>query len=266
MLIVGELINTSRKAVESAVAASDAAVIQEIAQAQDKKGADYLDINCGTFVNDEAARMQWLVETVQKVSKKPLCIDSPSARVLEKGLTAITHGRPMINSITAEERRFAEILPLVLKYQAKVVALCMDDEGIPTTDKKRFAIAEKLITELMAAGLAADDIYLDPLVQPVATDALAGKAVLDTIYAIKKGYPQVHCICGLSNISFGLPNRALLNRTFMVQTMTAGMDAYIANPTDDQLMGLLYAADTLLGNDDFCLKYLKAHRKGLYER
>jgi cobalamin-dependent methionine synthase I len=239
--------------------------IQEIAVAQAQNGADYLDINCGTFVNDEKEKMEWLVSTVQQVTDKPLCIDSPSAIVLEAGLSACKNGKPMINSITAEKDRFADVLPLVIKYRAKLIALCMDDSGIPQTAEARFKIAEQLISNLTAAGMKQDDIYLDPLVQPIATASDAGLAVLDTVTAIKNKYPQVHCICGLSNISFGLPNRPLLNRTFMIQTMARGMDSYILNPTDNKLMGLVYASNALLGNDNFCTKYLKAHRKGLYQ-
>ncbi|MGI5892192.1 MAG: methyltetrahydrofolate cobalamin methyltransferase [Bacillota bacterium] len=265
MLIVGELINSSRKSIRPLIEEANVRAIQEIALSQVSKGADYLDINCGTFVNDEKEKMLWLIDTVQQVTDKPLCVDSPSAIVLEAGLEACCNGKPMINSITAEKERFAQILPLALKYQAKLVALCMDDSGIPVTPAARFAIAEQLITDLTAADIAQDDIYLDPLVQPIATGNMAGMAVLDTISAIKSKYPAVHCICGLSNISFGLPNRALLNGTFLVQTMTRGMDAYILNPTDNKLMGLFYASNALLGNDNFCTKYLKAHRQGLYK-
>ncbi len=265
MLIVGELINSSRKAIKPLIEAKDAASIQEIALLQVQTGADYLDINCGTFVDEEKEKMAWLIDVVQQVTDKPLCVDSPSAEVLKIGLAAYKNGQPLINSITAEKERFSQILPLALQYKAKLVALCMDDDGIPLTPQKRFATAEKLIGDLTAAGMDQDDIYLDPLVQPIATSGEAGMAVLETISAIKAKYPAVHCICGLSNISFGLPNRALLNSTFLVQTMSRGMDAYILNPTDKKLMGLLYASNALLGNDNFCTKYLKAHRQGLYK-
>ncbi len=264
MLIVGELINTSRKLIKEAVDAEDAAYIQQIARGQVEAGADYVDINCGTKVYNEPETMQWLVETVQAVVSAPLCIDTPNPRAMEFGLSLAQNGQPMINSITAEKERFQTILPLVLKHKAKVVALCMDDSGMPETANDRKGIVRRLVADLTANGIPEDDIYLDPLVKPVSTSDGAGLEVLETVSFIRDEFPEVHTICGLSNISFGLPNRQVLNRLFMVQTMTAGMDAYILDPLDKTIMGFVYASQALLGKDPFCGQYLAAHRKGLY--
>lgn len=267
MLIVGELINSSRKAIKEAIENYDAETIKDVAKAQADGGADYIDINCGTFVQDEEKRSRFLIDTVREVTDLPLCLDSPDPKVLEAGLMAAGgQKQPMINSITWEKERFAAILPLVLQYKAKIIALCMGDGGIPQTASERVEIAKQLVAALTDAGVAEDDIYLDPLVQPVSSADNAGIQTLDTISGIKNIFPDVHCICGLSNISFGLPNRKLLNRIFLVQAMSRGMDAYILNPTDVDLMGTLYASNALLGRDRFCGKYLKAHRKGLYEK
>ena len=238
MLIVGELINTSRKLVKAAVDAEDAAYIQQIARGQVEAGADYVDINCGTKVYNEPETMQWLVETVQAVVSAPLCIDTPNPRAMEVGLSLAQNGQPMINSITAEKERFQTILPLVLKHKAKVVALCMDDSGMPETANDRKGIVRRLVADLTANGIPEDDIYLDPLVKPVSTSDGAGLEVLETVSFIRDEFPEVHTICGLSNISFGLPNRQVLNRLFMVQTMTAGMDAYILDPLDQNNHGV----------------------------
>lgn len=265
MLIVGELINTSRKAIKPAVETRDAAFIKEMAQKQVDAGADYVDVNCGTMVFDEEETMAWLVETVQSQVSAPLCLDSPNPKALEKGLTLVKNGQPMINSITGEKERFATILPLVLKYKAKIVGLCMDDSGMPETAADRLKIADKLIHDMVAAGVPEDDIYLDPLVHPVSTGDKAGLEVLETIHSIKQKYPKVHGICGLSNISYGLPNRKILNQAFMIQTMAMGMDGYILDPLDKTMMGFVYASQALLGQDEFCMNYLTAHRKGLYE-
>jgi 5-methyltetrahydrofolate--homocysteine methyltransferase len=265
MLIVGELINTSRKAIKPAVETRDAAFIKEMAQKQVDAGADYVDVNCGTMVFDEEETMAWLVETVQSQVSAPLCLDSPNPKALEMGLSLVKNGQPMINSITGEKERFATILPLVLKYKAKIVGLCMDDSGMPETAADRLRIATQLVTDMVAAGVPEDDIYLDPLVHPVSTGDKAGLEVLETIHGIKQKYPKVHGICGLSNISYGLPNRKILNQAFMIQTMAMGMDGYILDPMDKAMMGFVYASQALLGQDEFCMKYLTAHRKGLYE-
>lgn len=265
MLIVGELINTSRKAIKPAVESRDAGFIQDLAQKQIDAGANYVDVNCGTMVFNEVETMAWLVETIQEKVTAPLCIDSPNHKAIEVGLSLAKNGQSMINSITAEKERFSNILPMVLKYKTKIVALCMDDSGMPETAEDRLKIAFKLVAELTAAGVPEDDIYLDPLVKPVSTGDNAGLEVLETIYGIKAKYPKVHGICGLSNVSFGLPNRKTLNHVFMIQTMTMGMDGYILDPLDKAMMGFLHASKALLGKDTFCMEYLMAHRKGLYE-
>lgn len=265
MLIVGELINTSRKDIKPAVESKDAAYIQKIAKEQVEAGADYIDVNCGTQVFNEPEVMEWLVKTVQEAVDAPLCIDSPNPKALEVGLALTKTKKPMVNSITAEKERFEVILPLVQKYNAKVVALCMDDSGMPETAEDRIVIVDKLVKDLTSNGIAEDDIYLDPLVKPVSTGDKAGLEVLETVRYIRENYPKVHAICGLSNISYGLPNRKVLNQTFMIQTMTMGMDAYILNPLDKKMMGFIYSSMALLGQDPFCGKYLTAHRNGLYE-
>ena len=209
--------------------------------------------------------MAWLVQTVQEVTDLPLSIDTPDTNVLARGLSLCKNGQPFVNSITAEKDRFAATLPLVAQYHAKVVALCMDDNGMPTTKEERVDIATRLINGLTQGGVPLEDIYIDPLVKPISTADQAGRDVLNTITVIKEAFPTVNFISGLSNISFGLPNRKWINRAFMVQTMTAGMNGYILNPTDQVMMAMLYASDALLGNDPFCGRFIAAHRKGLYE-
>jgi 5-methyltetrahydrofolate--homocysteine methyltransferase len=265
VVIVGELINTSRKAIGEAVDKKDAQYIQKIAKAQADAGANYIDVNCGNKVFDEIENMQWLVNTIQEAVQVPLCIDSPNPKALEAGLRLVKYGTPMINSITDEGSRFNEIIPLVQKYKTKIVALCMDDRGMPETAADRMKVVASLYRKLIAADVKADDIYFDPLVKPVSSVGTAGVEVLETIKLITMQYPGVHFMCGLSNISYGLPNRKFLNRLFVAQTMTLGMDGYILNPDDKGMMAIIYAAKTLLGQDDYCMGYLGAHRKGFYE-
>jgi len=265
MLIIGELINTSRKVVKPAVEQRDAVFIQELAKKQVESGAHYVDVNCGTMVHDEVETMEWLVRTIQEAVSAPLCIDTPRTEAMEAGLAAVKNGQPMVNSITAEKERYVAVLPLVLKYKAKVIALCMDDTGVPTSAEQRITIVKKLVGDLTAAGVPEDDIYLDPLVTPISTGDNCGNDVLDTVRFIRKEFLLVHAACGLSNVSYGLPNRKILNQAFMIQTMDAGMDAYILDPLDKAMMGFVYASQALLGQDSFCVQYLTAHRKGLYD-
>lgn len=265
MLIVGELINTSRKAINEVVENRDAEYIKKIAREQLEAGADYIDVNCGTQVFDEVETMEWLVNTVQEAVEAPLCLDSPNPKAIEAGLALVKFGQPMINSITGETERFEQILPLVQKYKAKIVALCMDDNGMPNTAEERMAVVRVLHEKLTDAGVPEEDIYFDPLVKPISVANNAGLEVLETVRLITKEYPNVHKVCGLSNISYGLPNRKVLNRLFVVQTMTMGMDGYILNPLDKTMMGFVHASKALLGQDPFCIGYLTAHRNGVYD-
>jgi len=144
VLIVGELINTSRKAIKEAVDKQDAEYIKNIAKEQFEAGANYIDVNCGTMVNNEVEIMEWLVNNIQEAVEAPLCIDSPNPKALEAGLALCKYGQPMINSISDDKERFDNVLPLVLKYKAKVVALCMDDTGMPETSEDRMRVVKSL--------------------------------------------------------------------------------------------------------------------------
>ncbi|WP_258358565.1 methyltetrahydrofolate cobalamin methyltransferase [Moorella sulfitireducens (nom. illeg.)] len=261
MLVVGELINSSRKAVAQAIAGRNKEYIQELARKQVEAGAHIIDVNCGTSIGEEDKVMTWLVTSVQEVVDVPLCIDSPSAEALAAGL-AVHKGQAMINSITAEKERWQEVLPLVQKYKAKVIALCMDDGGMPESVEDRLRVAGKLVPGLLEAGIPEDDIYLDPLIKPLGVNSRYGVEALEAVAALKEKYPKVHTICGLSNVSFGLPERRLLNRAFMVMCLTRGMDAFILDPLDTLLIGLLKAATALAGQDEYCLEYIAAARAG----
>jgi 5-methyltetrahydrofolate--homocysteine methyltransferase len=146
--------------------------------------------------------------------------------------------------------------------KSKVVALCMSDEGMPETADQRMAIADKLVNGLVQKGVPIGDIYVDPLVQPVATNTSFGVEFLEAIGRITRAFPGVHTMCGLSNISFGLPERKFVNQTFMVMAICRGLDGAIVNPLDQRMMGCIVTAETLMGRDAYCMNYLKAFRAG----
>ena len=260
MLIVGELINTSRKNIEPAVASKDRAFIADVAKRQVEAGAAFVDVNAGTFVDEEVNLLPWLVQVVQEETNSPCSIDSANPKAIEAAL-AVHKGKAMVNSITLEKARYEGIVPLVAKYGCSVVALCMDENGIPETAQDRIRIAKTLVQRLTSDGVNRGDIYLDPLVQPVSTNSRNGVTVLETIRGITEEL-GANCICGLSNVSYGLPIRPLINRTFLVLAMGAGLGAAIINPLDKKLMALLKAAEALLNRDAFCKQYLTAYRKG----
>ncbi|GAI64561.1 unnamed protein product, partial [marine sediment metagenome] len=205
----------------------------------------------------------WLVKTVQEVVDVPLCIDSPNAEEIEKGLEVHNwdKGKALINSITGEKEKIDRLLPTIIKYKCAVVALVMDERGIPDNSKTRVEIAEKLIKVLTDVGVPLKDIFIDPLVVPIGTNDKNGMITMETIRSIKEAHPEVKIVTGLSNISFGLPERKLINQVFMVLTMGCGMDAAIIDSTDKRMMAITKTATTLLGEDNFCSEYIQAFRE-----
>lgn len=260
MLIIGERINTSRKKIDTAVGSKDVKVIQDESRAQVEAGAQMLEVNCGTRVATEADDMAWLVETVQGAVEVPLSIDSPNHKAIEAGL-AVHKGRALVNSVTAEDVRVKGILPLVKKYNSRLCALLMDEKGMPQTSEEGLAIAKKIMGLVTEYGIKEEDLYLDPLVRPVSTGPKQVGEVLRTLRSIGS-WGRVKRIVGLSNISFGLPRRPLINRTFLAMALEAGLDAAIIDPTDPQMIATLKASRAILSKDEYCLEYIAAHREG----
>jgi len=263
MLIVGELINASRKSVREIIENQDAQGIAKLARDQKENGAHYIDVNAGVFVGREPELLKWLVAAVQGAVDAPCCIDSPDPKAIEAAL-AVHKGRAMINSISLEKERYDKLLPVVAGSKSKVVALCMSDDGMPQTADQRMAIADKLLNGLVKNGVPLEDIYVDPLVQPVSTNDVFGAEFLQAIERITQAFKGVHTVCGLSNISFGLPERKFINQTFMVMAIAKGLDGAIVNPLDARMMGCIITAEMLMGRDPYCTNYLKAYRANLF--
>ena len=261
MIIVGEKINTSRHSVEEAVRKRDAAFITKVAREQVEAGANYIDVNTGTFLEQEVDCLSWLVETVQSAVDIPLSLDSPNPEAL---LAAMKRhkGEPMINSISLEEERFESLLPVVTSQPCSVVALCMGETAMPKTTEERVEVGSELIKRLTGEGFPLEKIYVDTLVQPVSVDTGMGIATLRAISTIISDFPGVNTICGLSNISFGLPERRLINRNFLALSMSYGLSAVILDPTDRQLMSTILAVEMLLGRDEYCGNFIDAYENG----
>lgn len=263
MIIIGELINASRKAIGAAIEAQDADAIQQVAKDQSEAGADFIDVNAGIFVGKEPQYLKWLVQTVQEVTDTPCAIDSPDPAAIEAALN-VHKGIPMINSISLEKERHDNLMPIVAGTDMKVIALCMSDEGMPQTVEDRLKIAEKLVNGLVQNNVSIENIFVDPLVQPLSVNDLFGLEFLNAIELIMKRFEGVHTACGLSNISYGLPARKFMNQTFMAMAIARGLDGAIVNPLDKKMMANIIAAEALVGKDNFCMDYLKAYRAGLF--
>ncbi|SHF44721.1 5-methyltetrahydrofolate--homocysteine methyltransferase [Desulfacinum infernum DSM 9756] len=259
--VIGERINTTRKPVRQAVEARDAAFIQADVKRQQDAGAHYIDVNAGARVGREREDMEWLLDVIQEEVSIPLCLDSPDPRVLEAAYERVERP-PLINSISLEKERLNNLIPFLRGKDCGVVALCMDDSGLPKDADEVLDRARQLVEKLEGIGMPRHRIYIDPLVQPVSTRTEHGPQAITAVRKIMTELEGVHTVCGLSNVSFGLPKRRAVNRAFLSLMMAAGLDAAILDPLDASLMATLITSNMLLGRDEYCMDYIDAVRDG----
>lgn len=266
MLIIGEKINATRKSVRNAIEERDVAFLQNLAKSQEESGADYIDVNVSTErgAKFDIESMEWAVEKIQEVVDIPLSIDSPDPKILEAGLRKC-HKKAMINSITAEQEKLETILPLAKEFDAEIIALAIGEGGISSEAAGRLGACEKIAESAQKQGIALGKLYFDPLALTVSSDTCQGLITLETLKGIKSQFPEAKTTLGLSNISFGLPGRSLINRSFLLMAIYAGLDSAILDPSDKKLTSIIKAGEMLLGKDNYCMNYLKAYRKGLLE-
>lgn len=264
MEVIGEKINTTRKSVQQAVQDRNIDFIQDLARKQADAGATYLDVNSGLalYPEEEAADFEWLVPTIQQVVDIPLVLDSGRQLPLETALK-LHRGKAIINSVNGDSQSMETIFPLVKKYECSAIALTSNKKsGIPATSQGRIKIAEEIANQCQKYEIALDKIYFDPLVLPLSTDGKNGLIFIDTLRQLKTEFPEAKTISGLSNISFGLPVRKVVNLAFLVLSIKAGMDAAILDPTSKGVMAMIRATEALMDKDAFCGQYLIAFREG----
>jgi len=265
MKIIGERINGTQTQVKRAVSERDGAFIQRLAQRQVEAGAHWLDVSAGTSPEREPNDLVWLVQTVQEAVDVPLCLDSANPRALAAAIKEVRK-TPLINSISGEPQRLEAILPLVTEHGCPVIALAMDEKGIPKTCEQRMEVVRKVMKVVRASGVPDGNVYIDPLAMALATNTDSALITLDTMRAIRREFPEAHLTMGLSNISFGLPARSYINRAFLTLALDAGLDSAILDPLDREMMAALVAAKLVLGHDRHCLNYTHAYRDGLFHR
>jgi 5-methyltetrahydrofolate--homocysteine methyltransferase len=263
-VIVGERINpTGRKKLEAELLAGDFSRVHRDALAQVEAGAHVLDVNVGvTSVNPQVVEPELMVkciELIQSVTDVPLSIDSSVVPALIAGIKA-AKGRPLVNSVTGEEERLEAVLPVVAEYKVPVIAICNDESGISYDAKVRLAVARKIVKRAESYGIPHHDVLIDPLAMPVGAVPTAGRDIIMMLRMIRD---ELGCnsICGASNISFGMPNRHLINSTFIAMVIAGGMTSAITNPLEPEIRNAIYAADLLMGHDEDSMSYLRAMRR-----
>lgn len=259
MITIGERLNSSRESVCEAFLKRDTNFLLDEARKQQEAGTHFIDINAAALLEKEIETLRWAIPLLQQEVTIPLSLDTPSPEAMGEALR-VHKGRALLNSLTAEHTRMKSLLPLIRAYRPWVIVLCLDEEGIPSSIDRVLSIAEKMVELLVREGLSREDIFIDPLVRPVGVDQNAAMLFLDSLEALKEEIPGVKTIAGLSNVSFGLPRRRLLNRTLFVLAAGRGLDAAILDPCDPEIQGVLAAATALLGKDSSLKNYLKYAR------
>ena len=264
MIIIGENINATIPRIKDLIVNHDEAALIELAIRQEKAGANIIDINVATGVGtaeDEIKDMIWLVELVKDKVNCKICVDSADTAVLRAGLEAGGDKVGLVNSVKATDSNIAEVLPIVAEFGLPVIALAMDENGISTDSAVRLRACEKVIKGAEVHNVPVENIFFDPLVMPVSTDINQGAATLETLKGIKDNFPQAKTVLAVSNVSFGLQKRTLINQSLIHMAQYLAVDALLINPLNEEFMLAVKAGETVMGRDRHCRKYSRAVRK-----
>ena len=261
MIIIGEKINGAIPSVSAAIENRDEEAIRNLVRKQVAAGANYLDVCAGRAPENEEEELRWLIRIVQSETDVPLCVDSPNPALLKKIVPEVK-GRGIINSVSGEGEKCEILYPLVKESGWDVVALTCDNNGIPNEAERKVEIAFDLIEKAASYGITPDRIYIDPLVLSVSAVNDAMLNFVQAIHTIREKYPTVKFTSGLSNISYGMPYRKIINQIFLVLSQSAGMDSAIMDPTNRDLYASVLATEVLMNRDPYCRKYNKAYRSG----
>jgi len=262
-VLIGERINpTGKKRLATALGEGDLSIVEKEAVEQVAAGADVLDVNVGAAGVDEVDLLPAAVRLVMETVGAPICIDSADVEALRGALEVHSEiapeGKPLINSVNGEEARLEAVLPLVAEYRAAVIGLTMDDDGIPNDSVARFAIAKKIVERAEGVGIPREDVIIDCLALTVGADAQAGAITLGAMEMVREEL-GVNMTLGASNVSFGLPEREVVNWAFLTMAIQNGLNCPIVDAA--KVRPAILAADLLLGRDDYAMRYVRAYKK-----
>lgn len=262
MIIIGEKLNGSIPSVGKAIAARDEETIRRLARRQTEAGADYLDVCASVSEDVEVETLKWMLDLVQEESDLPICLDSPSPDTIVKAIPLVKNPG-LINSVSMEGSKIEKIFPVIANTNWKCIALCSDENGIPATAEERLAVLDRILAAADQYGISHDRLFIDPLVEMLCTSEDGIATVIETIKGIRERDSKVHIVGAISNISFNLPARALINQTFATLAVAAGMDAGVLDPMNRGMRGAIYATEACMGLDEYCMEYIGAFREGI---
>ncbi len=263
MIIIAEKINGSIPSVAKAIEERNADWIRDLAKRQTEAGATYIDVCASVDEDVEVETLKWLIELVQEVTDLPIAIDSPSVDSII-GAMPFCNKPGIVNSVSMEGDKVDKVFPLIADTEWECVALCCDDTGIPKSAEDRLRVFYNLMEKAKEYNIDPSRLHIDPLVEMLCTTDDAMENLATVMKEIKTKYPTIHVTGAVSNISFNLPYRKIVNLAFLVLSMNAGLDSAIFDPLNRDLMGAVYATEALLGMDDYCMEYITAYREGLF--
>ena len=262
MIIIGEKINGSIPSMGKAIAERNEEWIKDIAKKQADAGADFIDCCASVDVN-EVETLQWMIGLIQSVTDTPISVDSPSAQACVDAMKYCN--KPgLINSVSGEGNKIDIVFPVIADTKWQVMALLCDDTGIPKSAADRIRVLDHIMAKAKEYGIAENRIHIDPLVEMLCTAEDGIAVLLEVMAYAKEHYPGVHLSGAISNISFNLPYRKIVNIAFAVMSVTAGMDSAVMDPLNRDLRGAIYATEALKGEDDYCMEYIGAFREGIF--
>ncbi len=264
MIIIGEKINGSIPAVADAIARRDSEFIKERARIQAEAGASFIDCCASVPEAEEVETLHWMIDCIQSVTDVPISVDSPSADVLVEAYK-FCNKPGLFNSVSGEGDKIDKIFPIMAANPGwEVIALLSDDTGIPKSAADRLKVFDKIMAKAKEYGISPNRLHIDPLVEMLCTSENGIETNTEVISTVREKYPTIHITAAVSNISFNLPVRKMINFGFTVLAMNCGLDSAILDPTNRDLLGLIYATEALLGLDDYCMEYISAYREGLF--
>jgi len=268
MIIIAEKLNGSIPSCGAAIAARDEGYIKDLAKRQADAGADFIDC-CASVKENEPETLKWMIDAIQSVTSCPISIDSPDVSAII-GAMPLCNSPGLLNSVSGEGNKIELAFPVLAKPENsgwQVMALLCDDTGIPKSAAKRIEVFEKIMAQADRYGIDKKRILIDPLVEMLCTtdDEEGIFLILEVIEHIKKSHPDIHISCAISNISYNLPVRRLVNQAFAVLALRAGMDCAVLDPLSHDLRGMILAAEAMLGFDDYCAEYVSAYREGIFK-
>jgi len=266
MIVVGEMVNATRRHIGEAIKTRDHKVVEEEIRKQDLAGAHYLDLNASTGTGDldkEIDDMKWLIDIALDSTGKSLAIDTADSKVMRHAAEHIGGRRSwLMNSIKGDAEAMESLLPIAIGHKVPFIALAMDSTGIPRDALQRIAICRNILSEVSKSGIPEENVFFDPILLPISTDITQGKVSLETLSGLKEQFPQSKTTMGLSNISHGLPQRSLINQAFLLTAISYGLDSVICDPTDPGIQRAIALGELISGRDRHCRRFTRKVRKG----